>query len=42
MGMSMGMSIQIDFLNITPEILSFIAELDEFKGAWKALGGICQ
>lgn len=25
-------------LNITPEILSLIGELDEFKGAWKALG----
>lgn len=23
---------------ITPEILSLIAEIDEFKGAWKALG----
>jgi Fic family protein len=33
----MGMRIQIDSLNITPEILSLIAELDEFKGAWKAL-----
>src|SRR6185436_9037022 len=25
-------------LNITPEILSLISEIDEFKGAWKALG----
>jgi Fic family protein len=25
-------------LNITPEILSTIAEIDEFKGAWRALG----
>jgi Fic family protein len=25
-------------LKITPEILGFIAELDEFKGAWRALG----
>jgi Fic family protein len=25
-------------LNITPEVLSLIAEIDEFKGAWKALG----
>jgi predicted transcriptional regulator len=25
-------------LNITPEILSLIAEIDEFKGAWRALG----
>lgn len=27
-------------LQITPEILSLIAEIDEFKGAWKALGQI--
>ena len=27
-------------LRITPEILSFIAEIDEFKGAWRALGQI--
>ena len=38
MGIFMGMSIQTDSLTITPEILSLIAELDEFKGAWKALG----
>ncbi|MBL7771549.1 MAG: Fic family protein [Chitinophagaceae bacterium] len=25
-------------LEITPEILSFISEIDEFKGAWRALG----
>jgi Fic family protein len=25
-------------LQITPEILNLIAELDEFKGAWQALG----
>jgi len=36
--MFMGMSIQTNTLTITPEILSLIAELDEFKGAWKALG----
>lgn len=34
----MGMSLNADTLHITPEILSLIAELDEFKGAWKALG----
>lgn len=38
MDMFTGMSIDIDSLKITPEILSLIAELDEFKGAWKALG----
>ena len=30
----------ITTLNITPQILSLIATLDEFKGAWKALGKI--
>lgn len=33
----MGM-INTDTLNITPELLGLIAEIDEFKGAWKALG----
>ena len=27
-----------DTVNITPELLGLIAEIDEFKGAWKALG----
>lgn len=27
-----------DTLNITPEMLRLIAQIDEFKGAWKALG----
>ena len=30
--------INIESLIITPEILSIIAEIDEFKGAWRALG----
>lgn len=30
--------IQTESLNITHEILGLIAELDEFKGAWRALG----
>jgi Fic family protein len=30
--------IRIDSLIITPEILGIISELDEFKGAWRALG----
>jgi Fic family protein len=30
--------IQTDTLEITPEILSMIARIDEFKGAWRALG----
>ncbi|GAB5469819.1 MAG: Fic family protein [Rhodospirillales bacterium] len=32
------MTLKTDTLRITPEILSLIAELDEFKGAWRALG----
>ncbi len=38
MGIYTGMSLNTDILAITPEILSLIAELDEFKGAWRALG----
>ncbi|GAB6041868.1 Fic family protein [Endothiovibrio diazotrophicus] len=34
----MGMSLNTATLTITPEILALIAELDEFKGAWRALG----
>ena len=30
--------INVDSLLITPQILSLIAEIDEFKGAWHALG----
>ena len=30
--------LRIETLHITPEILSLIAEIDEFKGAWRALG----
>ena len=33
-----GMSLNVENLKITPAILSLIAELDEFKGAWRALG----
>lgn len=32
------MSLNTNTLNITPEVLTIIAEIDEFKGAWKALG----
>lgn len=38
LGIFAGMSLNTDTLTITPEILALIAELDEFKGAWKALG----
>jgi len=30
--------INTDTIQITPDILSLIAEIDEFKGAWRALG----
>lgn len=30
--------VKTDSLQITPEILSLIARIDEFKGAWRALG----
>lgn len=32
------MSLKTSTLLITPEILALIAEIDEFKGAWRALG----
>jgi Fic family protein len=32
------MVINPDTIEITPEILALIAEIDEFKGAWRALG----
>ena len=32
------MALDTATLRITPEILSLIAEIDEFKGAWRALG----
>ena len=37
-GCIIGCMIQSDTLQITPEILSLIARIDEFKGAWRALG----
>ena len=27
-----------DTIQITPELLALIAEIEEFKGAWRALG----
>jgi len=38
MGVFLGVMIQTDSLKITSEILNLIAEIDEFKGAWRALG----
>lgn len=32
------MTLNTETLKITPDILALIAEIDEFKGAWKALG----
>lgn len=37
MGVIMDDMIKIHSLKITPAVLSLIAEIDEFKGAWKAL-----
>jgi Fic family protein len=34
----LGVPIRAKTLRITPEILNLVAELDEFKGAWQALG----
>ena len=30
--------IQTDAIHITPELLALLSEIDEFKGAWRALG----
>ena len=35
-----GAGIRIESLEITPAILSLIAAIDEFKGAWRAIGRI--
>ena len=36
----MAAPLDIATLRITPDILSLIAEIDEFKGAWRAIGRI--
>ena len=38
LGEIMEIMFRIDTLRITPEILGLIARIDEFKGAWRALG----
>jgi Fic family protein len=38
LGVLLGVEIKLDTIEITPEILNLIAEIDEFKGAWRALG----
>jgi len=35
-----GFMIRSDTIQITPEILSLISRIDEFKGAWRALGAL--
>jgi Fic family protein len=40
MDKEMAEPFSLDTLLITPEILSLIAEIDEFKGAWRAIGRI--
>ena len=37
-GRTIGRMLRSDTLQINPEILSLIARIDEFKGAWRALG----
>lgn len=37
-GRIIGLMLRTESLQITPEILSLIARIDEFKGAWRALG----
>ena len=37
-GYIIGCMIRTDTLEITPEILNLISKIDEFKGAWRALG----
>ena len=37
-GRIMGSMLRTDSLQITPEVLNLIARVDEFKGAWRALG----
>jgi len=44
MGVCMGVKVRIfetADIPITPESLTLIAEIDEFKGAWRALGDAC-
>jgi Fic family protein len=40
MDKEMAKPFSLETLIITPEILSLIAEIDEFKGAWRAIGRI--
>lgn len=37
-GCIIGCMLRSDTIQVTPEVLSLIARIDEFKGAWRALG----
>src|SRR5271170_397738 len=37
-GCTIGCMLNTDTIQITPELLSLISRIDEFKGAWRALG----
>src|ERR1019366_5471426 len=39
-GCIIGSMIRTDTIQITPDILSLIARIDEFRGAWRALGAL--
>ncbi len=39
-GRKIGYMIKSETIQITPEILGLIAKIDEFKGAWRALGAL--
>jgi Fic family protein len=39
-GCIIGYMLHLESLQITPEVLSLIARIDEFKGAWRALGSL--
>lgn len=38
LGVLLGVMIKTETLTISPEILALVSEVDEFKGAWRALG----
>jgi len=38
MGINMGMTLKTNSFQITSEVLALVSEIDEFKGAWRALG----
>jgi Fic family protein len=40
MGIFLGMLLSTDSITITAEILAIVSEIDEFKGAWRALGAL--